>query len=227
MEVFLRALLPRVLPNDRTFEVHPFQGKSDMLGKLQGRLTGYARWLPRDWRIFIVVDQDSEDCKSLKCVLETASAKAGLTTRFSAGSAEWQVVNRIAVEELEAWYFGDWRAVCEAFPRASSKVPNKASYRDPDAIRGGTWEAFERVLKNSGYFKNGLLKLEAARSVGYSVQPRAVYVTELHKFPCSNLRGHGIGVHGQIFHSEGAMPVNPGGRSRAVPPPRFPYPAWC
>jgi hypothetical protein len=38
MEAFLRVLLPRLLPNDRTFEVHPFQGKTDLLGKLQGRL---------------------------------------------------------------------------------------------------------------------------------------------------------------------------------------------
>ncbi len=42
MEAFLRALLPRLLPQDRTFEVHPFQGKSDLLGKLEARLRGYA-----------------------------------------------------------------------------------------------------------------------------------------------------------------------------------------
>ena len=42
MEAFLRALLPRLLPRDRSFEVHPFQGKSDLLDKLQARLRGYA-----------------------------------------------------------------------------------------------------------------------------------------------------------------------------------------
>ena len=36
MEAFLRALLPRLLPASRTFEVHPFQGKADLLGKLRG-----------------------------------------------------------------------------------------------------------------------------------------------------------------------------------------------
>jgi len=34
MEAFLRALLPRVLPAGRTFEVHAFQGKDDLLAKL-------------------------------------------------------------------------------------------------------------------------------------------------------------------------------------------------
>ena len=50
MEAFLRALLPRLLPAGRTFEVHAFQGKPDLLGKLEARLRGYAGWLPVDWR---------------------------------------------------------------------------------------------------------------------------------------------------------------------------------
>ncbi|SBT03957.1 conserved hypothetical protein [Candidatus Accumulibacter aalborgensis] len=40
MEAFLRTLLPRLPPDDRGFEVHPFQGKSNLLGKLQARLRG-------------------------------------------------------------------------------------------------------------------------------------------------------------------------------------------
>ena len=35
MEAFLRAFLPRLLPQDRTFEVHAFQGKNDLMGKLE------------------------------------------------------------------------------------------------------------------------------------------------------------------------------------------------
>lgn len=55
MEAFLRALLPRLFPG-RTFEVHPFQGKNDLLGNLEPRLRSYASWLPEDWRIVVVVD---------------------------------------------------------------------------------------------------------------------------------------------------------------------------
>ena len=47
------------------------------------------------------------------------------------------------------------------------------SFRDPDAIPGGTWEAFERILKRAGYFPTGLRKIEAARSIAPHVDPWA------------------------------------------------------
>ena len=75
------------------------------------------------------------------------------------------VVNRLAIEELEARYFGDWEAVRAAYPRTSATIPSQSKYRNPDAIAGGTWEAFERVLQKAGYFTGGLRKVEAARAV--------------------------------------------------------------
>jgi len=171
MEAFLRALLPRLLPSGRSFEVHPFQGKTDLLEKLQARLCGYAQWLPKEWRIVVVVDRDDDDCENLKERLETIAANAKLMTRSRAGQRRWQLINRIAVEELEAWYFGDWPAVCSAYPRVSPGIPNKARYRNSDAIRGGTWEAFERVLRQHGYFKPGLPKVQVARSIGALLDP--------------------------------------------------------
>lgn len=166
MEAFLGALLPRLLPADRTFALHPFQGKADLLGKLQARLRAYASWLPDDWRIVVVVDRDDDDCTALKAQLEGTAKRARLRTRSGIGKRRWQLVNRIAVEELEAWYFGDWSAVCAAYPRVSQRVANQAGYRNPDAIAGGTWEAFERVLQRCGYFRGGLRKIEAARTLG-------------------------------------------------------------
>lgn len=171
MEAFLRALLPRLLPQDRTFEVHPFQGKSDLLGKLEARLRGYAAWLPADWRIVVVVDRDDDECRALKSLLESIARRAGLRSRSRAGGAPWQLINRIAIEELEAWYFGDWAAVRTAYPRTSASVPRRQAFRDPDAIAGGTWEAFERVLQVHGYFKGGLSKIEAARAIGAHIDP--------------------------------------------------------
>lgn len=119
MEAFLRALMPRVLPDNCTFDVHPFQGKRDLLAKLEKRLRAYARWLPKTSRIVVVVDQDNDDCKMLKRRLESIAVSAGLRTRSNAGAAPWQVVNRIAIEELEAWYFGDWDAVRSLYPKAA------------------------------------------------------------------------------------------------------------
>ena len=166
MEAFLHALLPRLLPPDRTFRVHPFQGKGDLLNKLETRLRGYAMWLPDTSRIIVLVDRDSEDCGNLKRRLEDVAGRAGLLTRARAVDAPWQLVNRIAIEELEAWYFGDWNAVLAAYPRALRNVPGNRRYRDPDGIVGGTWEAFERVMQQRKYFKGGLRKVEAARTIG-------------------------------------------------------------
>jgi len=171
MEAFLRALLPRLLPEGRTFEVHPFQGKHDLLAKLQDRLRGYAKWLPADWRIVVVVDRDDDDCADLKRRLDEMAAAAALIVRSGANAGIWDLVNRIAIEELEAWYFGDWQAVLGAYPRVSPGIPRKRAFRDPDAIAGGTWEAFERILQRHGYFGAGLRKVEAAREMGARIGP--------------------------------------------------------
>ena len=171
MEAFLRELLPRLLPEGRTFEVYPFQGKDDLLGKLESRLRGYASWLPDDWRVFVILDRDNDDCHGLKERLEVTAGRAGLQTRTRAGGSNWQLVNRIAIEELEAWYFADWEAVRKAYPRVRADIPGRRSFRDPEAIAGGTWEAFERVMQKHGYFKGGLAKIEAARAIGPHIEP--------------------------------------------------------
>lgn len=174
MEAFLHALLPRVMPAERSFEVHPFQGKNDLMAKLEARLRAYAKWLPDDWRVLVIVDRDDEDCKALKERMEAISARAGLLSRTqaaAAGMGGWQLANRIAVEELEAWYFGDWSAVRTAYPRVPAGVPKSRALRDSDAIAGGTWEAFGRVMQRHGYFKAGLAKIEAARTIGRFIEP--------------------------------------------------------
>ena len=165
METFLDTLLRRLLPEGPTFEIHAFQGKSDLLGKLEERLRAYRRWLPDDWRLVVMVDRDNDDCRELKERMERLAAESGLRTRSRVGGDNWQLVNRVVIEELEAWYFGDWNAVRAVYPNVSSTVPHQARYRDPDAIAGGTWEAFERVLQRKGYFKTGLRKVEAARAI--------------------------------------------------------------
>jgi hypothetical protein len=171
MEAFLRELLPRLLGNDASFEVYPYQCKDDLLSKLPARLRGYANWLPENWRIVVVVDRDDDDCGELKARLEAMAAATGLVTRSTAKGPIYSVVNRLAIEELEAWYFGDWAAVRAAFPRVPETIPAQTKFRDPDAISGGTWEAFERILQKAGYFKGGLRKIEAARSIAAYMEP--------------------------------------------------------
>lgn len=171
LEAFLRMVLPPML-GSVTFEVYPHQGKADLLRHLPARLQGYARWLPRNWRILVVVDRDNDDCRELKGRMERAASDARMVTRSVAAGDAYAVVNRLAIEELEAWYFGDWFAVRKAYPRVAEGIPNKARYRDADGISGGTWEAFERILNRAGYFKGGLSKIEAARAIGCQIDPQ-------------------------------------------------------
>ncbi|MFH2131906.1 MAG: DUF4276 family protein [bacterium] len=165
MEAALQILLPRMLGNI-DFQILRFQCKDDMLKQLPARLKGFSNWLPENWSILVLVDRDDDDCMQLKHQLEKMAEDAGFLTKTNASSGQcFKVTNRIVIEELEAWYFGDWDAVRTAYPKVAKTIPDKAGYRDPDAIRGGTWEALERIMKRAGYFSTGLRKTECARQV--------------------------------------------------------------
>ncbi|MFD2181456.1 DUF4276 family protein [Rhodoplanes azumiensis] len=172
MEIFLNAVLPRILAGRATYSIHAYQGKPDLLQKLDVRLRGYARWLPDAYRVIVLVDRDADDCVGLKGRLERAAAQAGLSTRVTCCGAPWRVATRLAIEELEAWFFGEWAAVKAAYPRVAGTVPHQQAYRQPDAIAGGTWEALQRVLQQAAYFPSGLRKAELAGAVGGHFDPR-------------------------------------------------------
>jgi hypothetical protein len=169
METALLRLLPKIL-GSISFSVYPFQCKNELLDHLPVRLRGYRSWLPDNWRILILVDRDDDNCVVLKRRLEEISRACGFVTKSSASGTGYQVINRLVIEELEAWYFGDWEAVRAAYPRSPANIPNKASYRNPDDIPE-PWEAFERVLQRVGYFKGGLRKNEAARKICVHMDP--------------------------------------------------------
>ena len=169
MEAALRGLLPQLI-SGISFEIYRHQCKEELLLELPRRLRGYSHFMPRDWRVLVVVDRDDDDCNDLKRRLEQSAFVAGLPTRSSAGR-DYVVLNRIAIEELEAWYFGDWQAVREVYPRLPETIPQRAKYRDSDQIRGGTWEAFERLCQKAGYFKTGLRKIEVATMIAPRMNP--------------------------------------------------------
>ena len=172
-EAALIELIPKIIGSRATWAIHPHQGKKDLLNKLPQRLRGYASWLPHNAYIVVLIDEDRENCKRLKQQLENAASDARLSTRNSPiNGTRIQVVNRIAVEELEAWFFGDAPAIMQAYPGIPPSLSQKAKYREPDAIAGGTWEALERVLQRAGYFKAGLAKIEVARSIARKMDPQ-------------------------------------------------------
>ena len=174
LESALTQLLPKILPSTVTYKIHAFRGKTDLLAKLPNRLKGYRALLPPDGKIVVLIDKDRENCLELKQKLEIMAISSGLITKSSCQKDKlFQVLNRIVVEELEAWFFGDVQAIRQAYPKVSANLANQQPYRDPDAIKGGTWEALERVLKKAGYHPGGLEKYKASSEISQYMNPKS------------------------------------------------------
>jgi hypothetical protein len=171
-EEAMNLLVPKICGSLQSFKVHPHQGRHDLLCKLEGRLRGYKAWIPATWGIVVVIDEDRNDCTALKRELDGLARAAGFVPRDSARpTARFQVLNRIAVEELEAWYFGDVAALVAAYPGVPATLGARASFRYPDEIAGGTWEQLERVLQEAGHHLGGLQKIRAAREIALHMEP--------------------------------------------------------
>ncbi|WP_333411023.1 DUF4276 family protein [Microcoleus sp. T2B6] len=174
LESALTQLLPKIVPSTVSSKIHAFRGKPDLLANLPNRLKGYQAWLPPDWKIVILIDEDREDCLKLKQQLEIMAISSGLITKSSCQKDKsFQVLNRIVVEELEAWFFGDVEAIRQAYPKVSPNLANQKKYREPDAIKGGTAEALERVLRNAGYHQGGLEKYKASSEISKYMNPES------------------------------------------------------
>ncbi|MCL4433554.1 MAG: DUF4276 family protein [Actinobacteria bacterium] len=172
-EKALSVLLPKIVGPDVDFTIHVFQGKRDLLDKLASRLKGYSHWIQgTHTKIAVLVDEDRQNCLALKEKLEKAAAEAGLSTKTAVGNGNpFLVLNRIAVEELEAWFIGDCDALRAAYPRISPSLENTSRFRDPDAVRGGTWEQLDRVLQQAGYHAGGMAKTRAAEEIAVHMDP--------------------------------------------------------
>ena len=170
-EAFFAEFLPKIVAGGTTWKLIAFQGKTDLLANLTKRLKGYAAWLPNDWRIVVLVDEDRGDCSKLKHQLEDAAKAAGMITKSRSTDGAFAVLNRIAVEELEAWFLGDVEGLCTAYPGVPSSLGSREIFRDPDAVPGGSWEALERVLQRAGHFRGGIGKIELARTMAMHLEP--------------------------------------------------------
>jgi hypothetical protein len=159
-EKALIKILPKFLPPDVEYRIYPHNGKGDLMKQLGGKLRGYSKWLPENWYIIILRDSDEEDCKKIKDEIENICQNSGISSALI----------RIAVKELEAWFFGDPKAIEIAYPRCrADRWKNKAKYRNPDNIRN-TWETLDRLLKSSTYSK-GYLKTLGASNIASHMDP--------------------------------------------------------
>ncbi len=170
-EAALSNLLPKLLQKEDSWKFITFNGKSDLLDSLEKTLRGYSKWIDESIRIVVLLDRDSQNCIALKQDIEAKAIKSGLTTKSSSPTT-FQLVNRIAIEELESWFLGDANALRTAYPKVKY-FENKAKYRNPDEINGGTWEALEKLLQNVGYYPSGLPKVEVARNISKHMNPNS------------------------------------------------------
>jgi hypothetical protein len=163
----LQVLLPQLLPVGCSFRFIVFNGCHDLLGQLRRVLNGYANRIYRqgeqDLRVIVLVDADTKGVDRKK-LLEAEAAAAGLVTKTTAGAeAHFYVLNRIAVNELEAWLLGDRAAIQAAYPRIHP--PHfKGMARNPDTMVKSSFELLH-LLQKGGYFTAGKQKQKWAADI--------------------------------------------------------------
>ena len=173
MAITLEEIAQKILRDQATYQVNDHGSKNRLLGNLPSRLRAYKRIAQAmDLAVVVLIDEDRQDCRDLKLRLENMAQMAGLATKSQPnGRGRFQIVNRVVVEELEAWYFGDCEALRQVYPRLPNHLEAKAKFRDPDAIKGGTWEALHRELKKAGHLGSVFPKREIARLVSPLMVP--------------------------------------------------------
>ncbi len=173
MVAAMEHLLPRMVGARAQYKIINHRDKQRLLTMLPNMLRGYAR-MPGDIRILVLVDRDDDDCRVLKKHLESAAHNAGMPTKsHPSGNGQFRVVNRIVVQELEAWFFGDPTAVDTAYANTRSAF-TRAAYRHPDAIPH-TWEALGRILRKARHHEgvSHLPKTAVARAIAQHMDPDA------------------------------------------------------
>jgi hypothetical protein len=172
-EAALLNIIPKIVDvNEHTFQIITHNGRNDLIKKLPAKLKAFLEANNPDEKYIILVDRDSHNCHDIKRELENISTGLNLATKTHPNSdGTFSVVNRIAIEELESWFIGDQQAVETAFPGIRTQFFSEPRNRDPDAIKGGTCEVFERLLRRAGYYKAGLAKIDAARKVSEYMNP--------------------------------------------------------
>jgi hypothetical protein len=144
--------MPRLLKG-HTVQIHPHQGKGKLpsnlskkpdpklrglLDQLPAKLAAFEKSSNRDEEaVLIVVDADNDDPEKLAVKLSAVAKQVAPNV---------QVVVNIAVEETEAFYLGDLRALGIAYPDADMETAREYV---PDSICG-TWELFGRIIGDDG-----------------------------------------------------------------------------
>lgn len=177
-EKLIESLLPKLLGaqrNPHTWRIHSYKGigripknlnargdpaKRILLDQLPRLLRGYGN-TPGIDAVVVVLDSDRRNCVDFLAELKALAAccNPAPNTLF-----------RIAIEEIEAWYFGDRQALTTAYPRAKIDVLNRYVQ---DSVCG-TWELLadaiypggSAAINRAGWPLPGQVKHEWAEKIG-------------------------------------------------------------
>jgi hypothetical protein len=181
--VLLDTLLPRLLGQQGetlTWRLHAYKGigripkglspngnssKRMLLDQLPKLLGGYGR-TPGVDAVVVVIDTDKNDCVTFLAELKKIAESS---------APSLNILFRLAVEEMEAWYFGDNKALLEAYPKAKREVLGKYVQ---DSVCG-TWELLadavrpggSSAIKKEGWPLPGQVKHEWADKIGPLMEP--------------------------------------------------------
>lgn len=176
-ERLVSQLIPQLLGPEgetHTWRLHKYRGigklphnlqnapdpaKRALLDQLPRLLRGYAQ-TPWVNAVVVLINTDSRACNE---VLSEMKAVA------QAASPDLNVLFRLAVEEVEAWYLGDQAAISAAYPKIKLDVLSRYV---PDMVTG-TWELLADAvvaggsigIKKTGWPASGNLKHEWAEKI--------------------------------------------------------------
>ncbi len=177
-EKLLEALLSKLFGvncDPHTWRIHGYKGigripknlyagsdpaKRILLDQLPRLLRGYGK-TPGIDAVVVVLDSDRRNCVDFIAELKALAARCNTAPN---------TLFRIAIEEMEAWYFGDRLAIMAAYPKA--KVDILQRYTQDSVC--GTWELLadaiypggSAAIKRAGWPLPGQIKHEWAEKIG-------------------------------------------------------------
>nr|MBK7065711.1 DUF4276 family protein [Deltaproteobacteria bacterium] len=128
------------LPEGEALKQPPPARSRGLLDQLPAKLRAYAAAKQPAPLVVVLIDADDDDCVDLKRRISDAAQSEAPGV---------PVLVRIAVEETEAFYLGDWKAIKKAYPRAKQMVFR--TYEPDVRPTQGTWELFAEVVGEKGY----------------------------------------------------------------------------
>lgn len=177
-KALLESLVPKVIGawgQPHTWKIHAYKGvgriprglttkgdpaKRILLEQLPSLLQGYGK-TPGIDAVVVVLDSDRRNCVDLLAELNRVLDKCrpAPNALFS-----------LAIEEVEAWYFGDRVALLTAYPTAKGRVLD--GYTQDSVC--GTWEMLAdavyaggaMAIKRKGWPLSGQIKHEWAEKIG-------------------------------------------------------------